>query len=137
MTKILLATVVGDPTFKRGLGWLLKEIKAVEVVTESFEAEGFIKSDKKTDVVIIDTGNSIVEGIKSAKLILDYSPESKIILLTYFDDAAYSEMILSSGVHCLLKKPFSLKTLTEAISNTMKRNVSSQQNGLQTFYKNQ
>lgn len=137
MAKILLATVVGDPTFKRGLGWLLKEINTVEVVKELFEAEEFIKCDKKTDVVIIDSGKSIDEGIKSAKLILDYSPGLKIILLSYFDDAAYSEKIQSSGVHCLLKKPFSLKTLTEAIINTMDSNTSLQQNNFHTYYKNQ
>jgi DNA-binding NarL/FixJ family response regulator len=137
MAKILVATIAADPTFKRGLGWLLREIKSVEVIKEAFEVNEIIILEKQPKVVIIDTGKSIAEGILNSRLILENLPDSKIILLTYFDGTAYLEMIISAGIHCLLKKPFSLKTLSDAVSQVSSEDGFSNENTLQTFYKNQ
>lgn len=119
MAKILLATLAADPAFKRGLGWLISEIKSIEIVREAFEADQIIALEIQPQIVIIDTGKSIAEGINNARLIQDNFPETKIILLTYFDGAAYHEMIISAGIHCLLQKPFTLNTLSDAINKVL------------------
>lgn len=136
MAKTLIATIAADPTFKRSLGWLLKEIKSVEVVKEAFEANEIIILDKKPQIVIIDTGKSIAEGITASRLILDNLSGSRIILLTYFDSPAYLEMVISAGIHCLINKPFSLKTLSDAIDQVSPKVSFTEENNLNTFDKN-
>lgn len=94
---------------------LLKEIKEVELIAESYESKDFLKLSLKPDVIILDTTTRFTEGLKNTILLVEKIPGLKVILLTHHDVAASQAMPFDSGVHAFLKKPFTLRELTNTI----------------------
>lgn len=119
MKKIKVATIVAAPSYRRGLGWLLRENIRLDVIKEAFDRTGILGLVYPPDIVLIDTGTAISSGIGDAIAVRNQYPHSKIILLTGFDELRYQEMALKSGLDALLKKPFNAKTLTATIDRLM------------------
>ena len=113
--KIKLVTIVADPTFRRGLNMLLREISDVEIVAELFECKGVMEINPKPDVIILDTFSNLKEGLNDAKSLVENFPGSKVVFLTHHEASATQTISRLSGVHALLIKPFTLRELTCAI----------------------
>jgi DNA-binding NarL/FixJ family response regulator len=117
--KTKLATIIADPTFRRGLNMLLKEIKDIELIAESYESKDFLNLSLKPDLIILDTTTRFTEGLNDATLLVNHIPGLKVILLTHHDVTASQLVTVDSCVHAFLKKPFSLLELTSTIKGVI------------------
>jgi DNA-binding NarL/FixJ family response regulator len=103
--------------FREGLAALLSFEEGLEVVGASStgEAAAAIVEESKPDVVItqldmqLKTAEEILGAIRSA------SPDSKIVVLTLFDNLRYMQAIAAMGIDAILHKSSSAEELIDTL----------------------
>lgn len=118
MKNSKLAIIASDPKYNKGLALLLEDIDGVDIIIKAFYPDSLIKSTYLVpDVIVMDTGNNIRNEVEKARQLMSVFPESKILLLTIFDDTPYLNLIKDSGIHAFIKKPISKKTLQQTFES--------------------
>ena len=116
--NIISVLVVDDhPVVRQGLRSLLSQYADIEVVGE---AEGELDSltlvtKLHPDVVLIDIRLDGPSGIALARRVRRVRPETRIIILTSYDDEGYLLEAARAGVHGYLLKSASAEVLADAI----------------------
>ena len=86
------------------------EAAGYEVVTASsgIEANSFIFSSRKPDLIILDVMLPMLDGNKKAKLLRekDFSKEIPILLLSSKSEEELRYMVSESGANGFIRKPF-------------------------------
>ncbi len=86
------------------------EAAGYEVVTASsgIEANSFIFSSRKPDLIILDVMLPMLDGNKKAKLLRekDFSKEIPILLLSSKGEEELRYMVSESGANGFIRKPF-------------------------------
>ena len=86
------------------------EAAGYEVVTASsgIEANSFIFSSRKPDLIILDVMLPMLDGNKKAKLLRekDFSKEIQILLLSSKGEEELRYMVSESGANGFIRKPF-------------------------------
>jgi len=62
------------------------------------------------EAVIVDlclSGTAEMDGLKIVEFVKSLSPQSKVIVLTAFDDNRIREKVIFAGAYCFLEKPVS------------------------------
>lgn len=78
--------------------------------------EGFeLYKEKSPDIVITDVQMPKLDGIGMSKLIRDYDPNSKIIVLTAFNDSEYLLEAIKLNIDGYITKPLDIKILLETM----------------------
>lgn len=101
--KVLL---VEDHVLTRmGLKTALKRTEDIIVIGEASNGEEAIESARtlKPDVILMDVGMPVMDGIQAARHIVDESPEVRIIMLTQHDNDSDIMASLAAGAsgYCL------------------------------------
>jgi len=117
MKKIRILIVDDQALFREGLHTLLLVQSDFEVVGEAANGEEALKmvTKHRPDVVLMDLRMPVLDGVSATRRIKDMWPESKVIVLTTFDDDEYVFDGLRAGAVGYLLKDVSSEKLVEAV----------------------
>lgn len=115
MIKVLI--VDDQELIRESLKVVLNVSTDIEVVDSVPSAADALKSAVRyrPDVVLMDIRMPGMDGVEGTKLIMDRCPNTKVIILTTFDDDEYVFGALKNGASGYLLKGSSLSELSEAI----------------------
>ncbi len=115
MIRILL--VDDQPLIRRGLRALLKPEPDLEIVGEADNGESAIDRLKtiQADVILMDIRMPIMDGVAATAAIVPIYPNTKILILTTFDDTEYVSRALQAGAAGYLLKDTPAEELVQAI----------------------
>lgn len=116
MIRVLL--VDDQPLIRRGLRALLKPEPDLEIVGEAENGETAIAllHTLEADVILMDVRMPIMDGVAATKAIVPAFPNTKILILTTFDDTAYVTQALQNGASGYLLKDTPAAELVSAIA---------------------
>ena len=116
MIRVLL--VDDQPLIRRGLRALLKPELDLDIVGEAENGEAAIDLLQTTnaDVILMDIRMPIMDGVAATKAIVPAFPNTKILILTTFDDTAYVTQALQNGASGYLLKDTPADELVSAIA---------------------
>ncbi len=93
---------------------------AVSAYTDSPEALAvFGRAPRDFDLVITDQVMPKMTGTRLALEILRLRPDTPIILTTAYADSVEETEAIALGIRAFIRKPFSVKDLSELISRTL------------------
>ena len=118
---IKLMIVDDHEIFRVGVSKLLSIDKTIQIVAEASNGlEAISKCEiHKPDVIFLDIFMPKMDGITAIPRIRDVSPDSRIIMLTAFEDFGHIEMALSAGADGYLTKGVSSVILQEAVAKVL------------------
>jgi CheY-like chemotaxis protein len=92
----------------------------VFLVNDGKEAVGFYeKKSNEIDLIIMDIQMPEMDGIEAASLIWGKDPEAKIIFSSGYADPARLDELRRKGIKEVLRKPYKMNDLAEAIHKSM------------------
>ncbi|MFC0216338.1 response regulator [Paenibacillus chartarius] len=110
--------IVDDQRLMReGLAALISLEPGMEVVGTAVDGrDAYAKAlEWRPDVVLMDIRMPGMDGVDGTQLILKHLPETKILILTTFDDAELIVRALEKGVHGYLLKDMPSEAIVSAI----------------------
>ncbi|MCS6965530.1 MAG: response regulator transcription factor [Candidatus Kapabacteria bacterium] len=101
-----------------GLRHILSKHPNIELVGEAATGEEVIALARhhRPDVVLLDIVMPRVNGIEATRILRSMLPETRIIILTSYEDAFHVEQALRAGAHGYLTKTMQPQELLEAIT---------------------
>jgi len=117
MRKIRLFLVDDHQLFRNGLKYILNERKDMEVTGEASNGKEFLDllDFIKPDVVLMDIGMPVMDGIEATKRALENFPQLKILVLSMYDESEYYNSMIELGVKGFVLKDMDNDELYEAI----------------------
>jgi len=108
--------------FREGLNILLSVHEDIDVVGEAENGEEALKlvAQLKPDVVLMDVRMPVLDGVAATRKLHEKYPNSRVIMLTTFDDDEYVFDGLRAGAAGYLLKDVPSLKLVEAIRATAK-----------------
>jgi len=122
MKKIRIAVAEDQEMFRSGLVSLLRRIKGVEVVIEAVNGKDLITKMRgaSVDLVFLDYRMPELNGIETAKIIREGSSETRIIMLSSYNDEEIIMHAFANGANGYLTKDDSEAEMTLAIESVMR-----------------
>jgi len=119
-TRILLAD--DHDIVRKGLRYLLDRRTGLEVVGEAVDGRQAVKlaEELEADIVIMDIGMPLLNGIDAATAIVKKNPKTHIIILSMHSDEDYVLRALTAGVKGYLLKDTVEVDLIRAIETVQK-----------------
>lgn len=117
MDKIRILIADDQPLMRDGLKSILdteKDMKVAATAANGQEA-ATLAEILKPDVVLMDIRMPGMNGVESVRIIREKCPDSKVIMLTTFNDEEYIIDALASGACGYMLKDTEIEKLTEAI----------------------
>lgn len=93
-----------------------QDLQIVGIALDGVEAVNFVKNNQ-VDVVLLDIRMPNMNGVVATKEIKKISPNTKVIILTTFDDSDYILNAINYGASGYLLKDVNTATLIDAIKN--------------------
>ena len=117
MKRIRVLVADDHPIVRQGIRSLLTQYSDLDVVGEAGTGPAVLEqvAQLQPDVVLLDVRMAGANGIEIARELRRDSPETRIIILTTYDDEEYLFGALQVGAHAYLLKDVSLDTLPAAI----------------------
>ncbi len=114
---IRVMIVDDDELMRTGLRAVLSSDDGIEVVEEAGDGEQAVRRAKRCrpDVVLMDVRMPRQDGIAATADLLAAAPESKVVILTTFEEDEYIDGALRAGASGFLLKRTSPEELTAAI----------------------
>ncbi|MBW4468744.1 MAG: response regulator transcription factor [Pegethrix bostrychoides GSE-TBD4-15B] len=115
MIRLLL--VDDQSLIRRGLRALLELEPDLEIVGEAETGQAAIEQVRalKPDLVLLDVRMPIMDGVTATPLILQAAPQTKVLVLTTFDQDDYVSQALQQGASGYLLKDTPSEELAAAI----------------------
>lgn len=113
--KVLIAD--DHQLFREGIVNLLFAAPDIEVIAQAKDGKEAIEKTKfhKPDVLLIDIGMPVMNGIDATQILKKEKPEVKIIAVSMHSDKQYVKGILKAGADGYLLKNSTYQQLTDAI----------------------
>lgn len=110
---------------REGLRILLEGERDIEVVGEAVSGREAVDRVRKLrpDVVVMDIAMPLLNGLEATSQIRQFSPETRVLILSAHSDDAYVEKALALGAAGFLIKQSSVHVLKDAIREAHKGNV--------------
>ena len=114
---IRVALVDDEAMVRVGLRMVLSAEKDIEVVGEAGDGGAAVAMAEETrpDVVLMDVRMPRVDGLEGSRRVLAAVPETKVVVLTTFDEDAFVEGALRAGVSGFLLKVAPPERLIDAV----------------------
>ncbi len=102
---------------REGLATIIGLEQGMEVVGTAVDGrDAYTKAlEWRPDVVLMDIRMPGMDGVEGTELILRALPETKVLILTTFDDAELILRVLEKGVHGYLLKDMPSEAIISAI----------------------
>jgi two-component system NarL family response regulator len=115
MIKVLL--VEDDEVFRLGLTVSLKQSKSIHLVGTAADGEAAIVQAEKLcpDLILMDIGLPVLNGIQATLTIKTHHPQIKILVLTSHSDPKLVEQIMGAGADGFCLKGVSTERLLGVI----------------------
>ena len=116
MIRVLI--VDDQELIRQSLKIVLNVSAGIEVVDTAASGAEALKSvaAHRPDVVLMDIRMPEMDGVEATRLIKERYPQTKVIVLTTFDDDEYVFGALKNGASCYLLKGSGISELAEAIN---------------------
>src|SRR5579864_6764153 len=117
--RILLAD--DHPMFRQGLKALL-EREGYEVVAEAADGHEAVRKahESNPDIAVLDLGMPMLNGIDAARDIHKRAPDTRVVLLTMYEEDAYVLEALRAGIRGYVLKAQAAVDLVNAIREVMR-----------------
>jgi DNA-binding NarL/FixJ family response regulator len=118
-TKVLIAD--DHQLFREGLVNLISSAPDIEVIAEAKDGkEATEKSQKlKPDVVLIDIGMPVMNGIEATRIIKKDNPKIKVIAVSMHSDRQFVKGVLEAGADGYLLKNCTYRQLINAVQSVI------------------
>ncbi|MGW8958705.1 response regulator [Paenibacillus sp. NPDC055715] len=110
--------IVDDQRLMReGLATIISLEPGIEVIGTAVDGrDAYAKAlEWRPDVVLMDIRMPGMDGVEGTELILRHLPETKVLILTTFDDADLILRVLEKGVHGYLLKDMPSEAIVSAV----------------------
>ncbi|MEI7782385.1 MAG: response regulator transcription factor [Planctomycetota bacterium] len=106
---------------RRGIASLIADT-GIELVAEAATGEEATKLARKhkPDVVLLDVRMGKKNGLDSIRQIRSAAPNTRVVMLSAFDNTTYVARAVSAGAHDYVLKSATRKELLEALTNAAK-----------------
>ena len=120
MIKIIL--VDDHEIVRTGLKMIIAKMPGIKIIAEAENGKQAIDSvrELKPDVVLMDVNMPIVSGIEATRRISQYTPDTKIIILTVHAENPFPAQLLEAGARGYLTKGCAAQELEIAIKTVAK-----------------
>ncbi len=117
MKKLRILLADDHTVMRTGLRALLERQPNLEVVGESENGRHTVEASAslQPDVVIMDIGMPILNGIEATKQIVNQHPAIAVVILSMYSDEAYVMRALTAGARAYLLKDSAARDLITAI----------------------
>ncbi|MBN1415600.1 MAG: response regulator transcription factor [Bacteroidales bacterium] len=117
MQKASLFLVDDHQLFRNGLKFILNEREDMEVVAEASNGKEFLQllDYASPDVVLMDIGMPVMNGVEATRLALEKYPGLKILVLSMYDESEYYNSMIELGVKGFVLKDVDNEELYQAI----------------------
>jgi DNA-binding NarL/FixJ family response regulator len=117
MKKIRIVMADDHDVVRLGISALLSTVDGFEVVGQASDGEEAVAAVKKfkPDVVILDLEMPKMSGVEAARIIKLQFPQTKILILSGFENEKYVVQILKSGAGGYVVKNVGKEELADAI----------------------
>ena len=117
MKKLRILLADDHIVMRTGLRALLERQPDLEVVGESENGRETVEfaASLRPDVVVMDVGMPVLNGIEAAKMIVTQSPSTAVVILSMHADESYVMRALSAGARGYLLKDSGAADLISAI----------------------
>jgi len=114
---IRIAIVEDLPMILEGIKLLINSVKDFEIVAEYSNGKEFTDDicNLDVDIVLMDIGMPVMDGIDASKLAVSLRPEIKIIALSVYSDRKYYYSMVTAGARGFVLKQSTPEELEEAI----------------------
>lgn len=121
MKKIKIGVADDQTMFRAGLVNMLNNIPNVEVVVEAADGKELITMLRKTkvDIVFLDYRMPIMNGIQAAKIIREKCAQTRILMLSMYDEEEFILSAIENGANGYLTKDDEIEEITNAIESVM------------------
>ncbi|MEE4287144.1 MAG: response regulator transcription factor [Mariniphaga sp.] len=118
-TKVLIAD--DHQLFREGLVNLISSAPDIEVIAEAKDGkEATEKAQKlKPDVVLIDIGMPVMNGIEATRIIKKENPKIKVIAVSMHSDRQFVKGVLEAGADGYLLKNCTYRQLIDAVQSVI------------------
>jgi DNA-binding NarL/FixJ family response regulator len=119
MIKVLI--VDDQEIIRESLAFMLGGRPNISVIGTAENGQEAIRQVRtnKPDIVLMDIRMPGMDGIESMKIIKEYSAETKVLILTTFDDDQYIYDALKNGANGFLLKGVKLDELVKSIETVV------------------
>lgn len=109
---------------RKGIRRLLEDSGRVSVICESSSGESGFQDycRHKPDVLLLDLAMPGGDGMGLLKQLMQKYPDSKVLVLSMYDDVVFPKRALALGAHGYVSKGASAEVLLEAVSQVAKGN---------------
>ena len=117
MSRVSVLLVDDQPLFREGLRTLLSVEPGIEVLGEAGDGEAAVQQARRLrpQVVLMDMRMPVLNGVEATRRLRAETPESRVIVLTTFDDDEEVFDALRAGAVGYLLKDATRDKLVEAI----------------------
>jgi DNA-binding NarL/FixJ family response regulator len=106
MIELRVLVVNNSPSFRKEAREMIETIPFVSIVEEAKSGKEAIEFVKKhrPDVVLMDIVMPEMSGIEATRLIKEISPETKVIVITAYDNAEFQKQSIEAGADLFIRK---------------------------------
>lgn len=125
MEKIRIIIADDEKLIREGLKIIISsfgDIKVLKLCENGREAFEYCR-DNRVDVVLMDIRMPECDGVLGTKLIKESRPDTKVLILTTFQDGEYIQESINNGASGYLLKNSSYDSLHEGIRSVYNGNV--------------
>jgi len=122
MSKIKVLIVDDHAMFREGIRSLLEGYDDVEVVGEAINGGEAVEKACKLvpDVVLMDIAMPVMGGVEATRRINKETPQSRVLVLTQYEDSEYILSMLRAGAKGYVAKTATASELVSAIRTVNK-----------------
>src|SRR6185503_15113832 len=115
--QIRVMVVDDHPVVRQGVRSLLSNCADMELAAEADTAESAVEvaSGVQPDVILLDIRMPGMSGVDVVHSLFRVCPNAKILVLSSFDDEAYIDRAIQSGVHGYILKSASDEMLATSV----------------------
>lgn len=117
MAKITVFLAEDHAVVREGIAELIRREPDMQVVGEAGDGEETVRQVRqlKPDIVLMDIGMPGVNGIEATRQIKQAAPQSRVLVLTAYDNPEFVTAMIEAGAAGYLLKNVRGKELTNAI----------------------